>query len=36
LIKGFDLRVETCRHERAHVQDGAHMRAAAPNSAPAP
>src|SRR5215831_11999533 len=36
LIKGFDLRVETCRHERAHVQYGAHMRAAAPNGAPAP
>ena len=34
-VKDFDLRVETCRHERAHVQYGAHMRAASPNAAPA-
>ena len=26
LIKGFDLRVETCRHERAHVARCAHAR----------
>src|SRR6266478_8506020 len=25
-VKDSDLRVETCRHERAHVQYGAHMR----------
>src|ERR1700752_4545995 len=36
LIKGFDLRVKTGRHERAHVQHGAHMRATSPNGAPAP
>ena len=26
LIKGFDLRVEACRHERAHVARCAHAR----------
>ena len=35
LIKGFDLRIKPCRHERAHVQHGAHMRATSPNGAPA-
>src|SRR4029450_10957184 len=33
-IKGFDLRMKTCRHERTHVQHGAHMRASAPDRAP--
>src|SRR6266852_1838706 len=33
-VKDFDLRVKACRHERAHVQYGAHMRAASPNGAP--
>ena len=36
LVEGPNHWVETCRHERAHVQHGAHMRAASPNGAPTP
>ena len=36
MIKGFDLRIKTGRHERAHVQHGAHMRTTSPNNASAP
>ena len=36
LIKDFDLWIKPCRHERAHVQHGAHMRATSPDGAPAP
>ena len=35
-IKGFDPRVEARGHERAHRQDGAPVRPASPNGAPAP
>src|SRR5262249_54209539 len=35
LIKDFDLWIKPGRHERAHVQHGAHMRATAPDGAPA-
>jgi len=36
LIKDFDLWIKPCRHERAHGQHGAHMRAPSPDGAPAP
>ena len=35
-VKGFDPRVVTRGHEGAHVEHGAHVRAASPDYAPTP